>query len=67
MNSANPLEKQEQIARKIYKDPSTFDSEIKDFSDKDKLIILSILESHLLSKLLKTTGDSQSEIAKQLR
>lgn len=67
MDTCNPLQMQENVAKKIYKKPSSFDSEVKDLSDQDKLIILSILESKLLSKMLKTNGSNQNEIAKQLR
>jgi hypothetical protein len=67
MSSPNSLEMQEKLAKKIYKDPSTYDTVVKELTDKDKLIILSILESKLLSKMLKTTGNNQNEIAKQLR
>ena len=67
MNTKKPLEMQETLAKVIYKNPSSFDSKVKDLTDKDKLIILSILESKLLSKMLKTTGNNQNEIAKQLR
>lgn len=67
MQESNPLEKLEKKAKKVFQKPSIFDDEVQDLEDKDKLIILSILESKLLSKLLNTSANSQQEIAKQLR
>lgn len=67
MKPANPLDMQESTAKRIYNNPSSFETEVKELSDKNKLIILSILESKLLSKMLKASGNNQNEIAKQLR
>ena len=67
MKIETSLGKLEDIARKIYKKPSEIDAHMSPLVDPNKLRVLAILESKLLSKILLLQDGQKTEIVNQIR